>query len=134
MQVHQLGYSTATFNPPVLGKDLAERLAQMSHDARPVLAWGLTGPRGVAGLTRAQASRLAEVSPYNIALVSLATTEERLALMRGDIRLRDVRENHARPRVMTDAEIETFISRADPVRILAYLDRLTAPSLSIAAE
>ena len=54
--------------------------------------------------------------------------------MRGDIRLRDVRENHARPRVMTDAEIETFISRADPVRILAYLDRLTAPSLSIAAE
>lgn len=129
---HQLGYSTATFNPPVLGKDLAERLGQMSHDARPVLAWGLNGPRGVAYLSRAQASRLAEVSPYNIALASLATTEERLALMRGEIKLRDVRKAHAHE--MSDAKVIAFMNEIDPNRILRLLDQMTAPALSIAAE
>jgi hypothetical protein len=118
----------------MLGKDLAERLGQMRHDARPVLALGLTGPRGVKCLSRAQASRLAEVSPYNIALASLATFEERVALVRGELRLSDVRKAHARVRELSHIEIVNFIERADPNRIPAVLDQMTAPTFSVAAE
>jgi hypothetical protein len=129
MQVHQLSYPTATFNP-VLGKDLAERLRQMRPDARAVLAWGLTGARGVAHLTRAQASRLAMVPLYNIALASLATTEERLALMRGEIKMSDVRKAHAHKQ----NEVDAILNRYSADAIMAACDILTAPTLSVAAE
>jgi hypothetical protein len=125
---HQLSYSTATFNPPVLGKDLAERLRQMRPGGRAVLALSLTGVRGVTCLTRAQSSRLTEVPLYNIALANLATLDEQVALMRGELKLSDVRKAHAHAREMTDAEIVDFIERADPNRILEMLDRMTAPT------
>jgi hypothetical protein len=128
MQDHQLSYSTATFNPPVLGRDLAERLRQMRPGGRAVLALSLTGVRGVERLTRAQSSRLTQVSPYNIALANLATLDEQLALMRGELKLSDVRKAHAHVREMSDAEIVDFINRADPNRILAALDQMTAPT------
>ena len=128
MQDHQLSYSTATFNPPVLGRDLAESLRQMRPGGRAVLALSLTGVRGVARLTREQSSRLTEVPLYNIALANLATLDEQLALMRGELKLSDVRKAHAHVREMTDAEIVDFINRADPNRILAVLDQMTAPT------
>ena len=107
MQDHQLSYSTATFNPPVLGRDLAESLRQMRPGGRPVLALSLTGVRGVARLTREQSSRLTEVPLYNIALANLATLDEQLALMRGELKLSDVRKAHAHVREMTDAGSST---------------------------
>jgi hypothetical protein len=127
MQDHQLRYSTATFNPPMLGKDLAERLGQMSPDARAVLALSLTRTRGVERFTHAQASRLTEVPPYNIALASLATPDEREGLLQGRIKLSDVRKAHTHVREMTDDEIVGFINRADPARVLEMLDQMTAP-------
>jgi hypothetical protein len=134
MQINPLDYLPATFNPPMSGKDLAERLGQMSPDARAVLALSLTRTRGVVRLTRAQASRLAEVSPYNIALASLATSDEREGLMHGRIKLSDVRKAHAHPHTPSDDEIVAFINAVDPDRVLNLLDRMTAPTLSVAAE
>jgi hypothetical protein len=120
--------------PAMSGKDLAERLPQMRPDARAVLALEFTNGRTLSRPTRVQAAKLTGVSPYNLSIAALATADEREGLMRGRLKLSDVRRAHAHPRKATIGEIENLIRNADPNDVMSVFDRLTAPPLSVAAE
>jgi hypothetical protein len=121
-------------NAPLSGKYVAERLGQMRSGARAILALSLTRDAPIARLSRKQAARLTGVSRYSIALAAIATPAEGEALHHGTLSLKDVRKAHARPRNVTDDEISTFIDCAGPDRVLAHLDAMTAPALSVTAE
>jgi hypothetical protein len=88
------------------------------------------GTLAVTDLSRAQSSRLFEVSSGYVATIMHMTVEER-------IRIRAMPEllsgEHNRPREITDAAVISFVHMAGADRILAALDELTAPTL-IAAE
>jgi integrase len=117
-------------NPPLIGKAIAARLARRQQDARALAALDLVN--GATRPSRRQAAKLMGVTRYRIASAELATADEIECLKLGRLRLSDVRKAHAKPRPLTDAEIESFIANADPYRVLAIVDRLTAPTLAAA--
>ena len=84
-------------------------------------------------LTYTQVALLAGVSARSVSTVDRATLEQSAGLFDGTLSLNAVRKANAKPCEMTDADIEDFIDRVDPNRVLAALDRLTAPQ-SIAAK
>ena len=68
-----------------------------------------------------------------MAIVAGASADQLEALWSDRLSLNAVRKANAKPRGLTDSEVDDFINRVDPNRVLAALDRLTAPS-SIDAE
>jgi hypothetical protein len=121
--------------PAMSGKAIATWLKFLPPDGRSVAALSLTRDTPLTRLTRNQAARLTDQSPYNLSIASLATADERDALMRGVIRLSDVRRVHAHARELPDAEAaKLIINRYSASAIMAAFERLTAPTLSVAAE
>ena len=130
--VHELGRFS---KPAMSGKAIATWLKFLPPDGRAVAALSLTRDATLTRLTRNQATRLTGQSPYNLSIASLATPDERDLLLRGVIRLSDVRRGHARARELSDAEAATLIiNRYSANAIWAAFERLTAPTLSVAAE
>ena len=122
-----------TGNPPLRGRAVAQRLRYSSPADRALAALQFTNGIPIAGLTRAQAARVARSSVYNVWIASLAAPDEREALRRGRIKLRDVRAAHAKRKTPSEADIIAIINRIGPDAIMAALDRLTAPEPAAAA-
>jgi hypothetical protein len=107
------------------GKAIAARLARHHQDVRALLALDLIN--GAKRLSRRQAAKAVGVRRHRITAAALATADQVELLKSGRLRLRDVRAAHAKRVEMSDAEIIAFIDRVDPNRVLAILDRMTAP-------
>jgi hypothetical protein len=110
---------------------IAARLTRNEDDKRALLAAALTNGDPIPRLSERAAAKATKVSRHKVRLAKLATAGDVELVRMGRLRLSDVHRMRAKSRPMSDAQIENFIDRADPVRILAYLDRLT---LAIAAE
>ena len=123
-----ISHQTPEAKPLLRGKVLARNLRKASPAMRAILVTPLTNGAAIGGLPKAQAARLGRVSAKSIAIVAGASAEQLEALWSGQLSLNAVRKANAKPREMTDADIEDFIDRVDPNRVLAALDRLTAPS------
>jgi hypothetical protein len=92
------------------------------------------GSLAFTDLSRAQSSKLLEVSHGYITTVAGLSDDER-ALLRAQPWLLALKHKHnRRQREVSNADIDAFISRATPERIFAALDRLTAPQVPLAAE
>jgi hypothetical protein len=94
------------------------------------------GTLQIFGLTRAQAVALAKISSGYITTVNRLSNAERLQLARGELELSPL---HKRRRdLSTDAQIDRLIARLGSERVMAALDRLTAPAggnaATVAAE
>jgi len=119
----------------MVGKAIAARLTQKLQDERAVLALALIAGAPIPPMSRRKASKVMRVSRYKIEVAARATPDELELLALGRLRLRDVRAAHAQPRKpLDDSAIVDFINRVDPNRILAVLDRMTAPQIATAAE
>jgi hypothetical protein len=121
-----LHHQTIEANQSLSGKDLAEWFEDLHTGGRAVMALSLMADGAtITDLSPVQAASLAGVGLYAVALAAIATPDERSGLMRGNLRLSDVRKAHARKQ--SDADIVAFINR-DPDRVLAVLDQMTAPA------
>lgn len=123
---------TTAGNPPLRGWAFAHRLRNASAAGRALAAHQLTNGVAIAGLTRAQAARVADVSVSSVSIVASATTDEIEALRRGKLSLRDVRRAHAKNR--KPSIDENLMRRTDPNVVMRVFDRMTAPATPIAAE
>jgi hypothetical protein len=113
---------------PVEGKDLA-RWARFATPSQLALgAVWLTEDTTLVHLTRAQAAAITGASPYAVAIVALATTEERTALDLGVMTMAEVRHAHAHPvQPKTDAEVWATIQEIGVNRVWSVFDQATAP-------
>ena len=112
----------------VAGEAIAAWLAQKHQDARAILALESCNGAPVPPMSRRRAAKLLNVTRYRIASAALATPDEIECLKLGRLRLSDVRRAHAQSRkAIDDATIVAFINRVDPNRVLAILNRMTAP-------
>ena len=132
MNMH-LHDTTPVTNEFLSGRFVAKHAHGRPLNERLVTVTMLLGNIQLGELTHAQIAKLAGVSLDSVSIVANATPDERKALFNG-ASLRSVRKANAKPREMTDAEIEAFIDRVDPNRVLAILDRKTAPPQLVAAE
>lgn len=123
-------YHNGNFN----GKGFARAMRGSTRSQRAALAAQLTNGTAIGAVTNLQAAALADVSSYSVSIARNATPAETEALLGRRICIRDVRKAHAKPRELSDADIVAFINRANPNRVLAILDHLTAPNLPVAAE
>jgi hypothetical protein len=111
----------------VVGRKLARRLKGISSDFRALLAHqAATGEAVLRELTVKQASILFKVSVPYVAAVSRASPEERDLIKRKRLSVNDL---YSRRRELTDDQIDRLVARCDPNRLMAALDRYTAPKL-----
>src|SRR5215831_9018781 len=111
----------------ITGRRLGRLLRQASARDRALLAHELEqGALHLLSPTRAQAAILTHASLGYIGTVSRLTTEERRQLARGQFSLSRAHHNHQR--TVTDAAIDRIIARLGLERVMAALDRATAPS------
>lgn len=115
------------------GRRLHNRLKRIPLAHRALMACEAeAGSLAFTDLSRAQSSKLLEVSHGYITTVAGLSDDER-ALLRAQPWLLALKHNR-RQREVSNADIDAFISRATPERIFAALDRLTAPQVPLAAE
>lgn len=131
--MNYISYQTPEAKLLLSGKVLARNLRKTSPAMRAILVAPLTNGTAIGVLTKAQAARLGRVSAKTMAIVAGASADQLEALWSDRLSLNAVRKANAKPRGLTDSEVDDFINRVDPNRVLAALDRLTAPS-SIDAE
>jgi hypothetical protein len=125
-------------NPPtsiptiVHGRHLALGLHRLSASQRALLAFELTtGAVTLCGLTRKQAARIAGANTDYVSRVAHISDSEREQLRGGGLRLS---KTHPRqPRELSDAEIDHLVRTVGPDRVMAAIDRLTAPEFQFAA-
>lgn len=111
------------------GRDLASQLRDLPKKRRALLA-----AQAVAGglkLTRAQAANLFGVCPDYIAVACTASAEERHDILNGGS-LRAIIQGRKRHH-MGDAALDRLVADIGPDKLLAALDRATAPHLTTAA-
>jgi hypothetical protein len=133
MNFHPVPYTLLPAKTSPLSERIAARIARNEEDKRALLALALVNGDPIPRLSERQAARMTKTSRHKVRSAKLATAADIELVKIGRLRLSDVRRMRAKARVMTDAEIENFIDRADPVRVLAYLDRLTAPQPQLVA-
>jgi hypothetical protein len=115
------------------GRRLHNRLKRIPLAHRALMACEAeAGSLAFTDLSRAQSSKLLEVSHGYITTVAGLSDDER-ALLRAQPWLLALKHNRCQ-REVSNADIDAFISRATPERIFAALDRLTAPQVPLAAE
>jgi hypothetical protein len=127
MNFHSVPYPLLPAKTTRTSRAIAAREARNEEDKRALLALALVNGMPIPRMSERQAAKATNVSRHKVRLAKLATAGDIELVKIGRLRLSDVRRMRAKAHVMTVAEIENFIDRADPVRILAYLDRLTAP-------
>jgi hypothetical protein len=125
--MHFVHHQDLEANPvTTTGDAIAKRGARTREDVRAIMGARLLN--GTARLSQRQAAKAADVSRHKIKVATLATPDEIERVKRGRLRLSDVRKAHAKARdEMSDADIAGFIDHADPNRVLAVLDAMTAP-------
>lgn len=131
--MNSVPYGLHNIKPPLSGKVLARNLRKASPAMRAILVTPLTNGTAIGGLTKAQAARLGRVSAESIAIVAGASADQLEALWSGQLSLHAVRKANAKPRELTDSEVDAALNRIGLERVWSAYDRLTAPS-SIAAE
>jgi hypothetical protein len=114
------------------GRAIAKRIAHHDQDIRALIARALVTGEPIPAMSHRKAAKLTVVSRHRLAAAELATVGEIECVQLGRLSLRHVRRAHAL-KALTDAEIEDFIDRAGPNRVLAILDSMTAP-VAMAAE
>jgi hypothetical protein len=127
------------YNPPnddatapitVAGRQFSRRLKKLNAGQRAVLAYGLnTGALHLSTYTKPQSAALAEISVSYISTVAHASPTERDLLSYGWLKLSDLHNQKKRQSVTTDADIERMVVEIGFDRIMAVIDRLTAPVL-----
>jgi hypothetical protein len=132
--MHFAAYRNQTVQGKATGESIAARWARHEEDVRALLAVALVNGVAIPAMSERQAAKVVNVSRHKIRLARLASVDDAALVKMGRLRLQDVRRMCAKTRPIDDAEIENFINRAEPVRVLAYLDTMTTPALSIAAE
>ena len=122
-----------SFGQDAKGPKLHNRLKRIPLAHRALMACEAeAGSLAFTDLSRAQSSKLLEVSHGYITIVAGLSDDER-ALLRAQPWLLALKHNR-RQREVSNADIDAFISRATPEQIFAALDRLTAPQVPLAAE
>ena len=116
-----------------VGKAIAARAAHHQRDVRALLALSLINGEPIPRLSHRQAAEATGVSRYRIALAALATPGEVEMVRAKRLRLSDVRRARAVKVKVTDTQIQNYIERVDPNRVLNILDRMTAPTRVAAA-
>jgi hypothetical protein len=134
MNFHPVAYPLLPAKTTRTSRAIAAREARHDEDLRALLALSLINGAPIPRMSERAAAKAVNVSRYKIRLAALTTPTEAHLVKTGHLRLQDVGRAHAKSREMTVVEIADFVCRADPVRVLAYLDRLTAPAVSLAAE
>jgi hypothetical protein len=113
------GYKT------IVGRRLARRLRSISPDYRALLAHELVaGDVVVHRLSQTQAAALVRVSQPYVSAVSRASPEEREQIKRHRLSLSALHNKRRKP---SDDKLDRFIRRYGADRIMAALDRMTAP-------
>jgi hypothetical protein len=109
------------------GRRLAKQLKGTTADFRALLAHELvTGETRLCRLSQAQAAKLTCVSRGYVSTVSRASPGQREDIECG---LLSVTALHNKP---TDAQLDRFVARYGADRVMAALDRATAPSATAA--
>jgi hypothetical protein len=119
------GYKT------IVGRRLAKRLKAISPDFRALLAHELVaGEVALHRLNQAQASALVRVSRRYVSIIHRASPEQREDIKRKRLSIASL---YNKRRDLSDDRLERIITAAGPGRVLAILDKMTAPQ-SVAAE
>jgi hypothetical protein len=119
------GYKT------IVGRRLTRRLKGITPDLRALLAHEMVAGEAVLHrLTQAQAAVLVHVSLPYVSTVSRASPEQREDIRRRRLSLSALYHKRRQP---TDAKLDRLIARYGADRIMAALDRVTAPQ-RVAAE
>jgi hypothetical protein len=116
-----------TAGPAITGRRLSRLIKQASAADRALLAHKLEqGEVLLVRPTRAQATMLAHASPSYVGTIGRLTADERLQLARGELSLSRLHNNHRY--VATDTAIDRIVAKLGAERVMAALDRMTAPS------
>jgi hypothetical protein len=119
-------------NPRLTGAALALKVKKMSTAQRSALAVRLQFcDVSITGLLPTQAAALTKVAIGSVRLAGGAAERDLVALKRGQLSLRQLRNKNRK--APTEIDIENFVLRVGPTAIMNVLDRMTVPT-PVAAE
>ena len=128
--MHQINETSNAFKT-IVGRRLARRLKDITPDFRALLAHELVaGDVVLHRLTQTQAAALVRVSLPYVSTISRASPEQREDIKRKRLSISSL---YNKRRDLTDDRLEKIITAAGPGRVLAILDKMTAPQ-RVAAE
>jgi hypothetical protein len=120
-------------NPRMTGATLATKVRKMSTAQRAALAVRLQFcDVSITGLLPTQTAALTNVGIGSVRLAANASEADLVALKRGQLSLRQLRDKHRKP--PTEAEIRAFIKAAGLDRTFSILDEMTKPALDLMAS
>jgi hypothetical protein len=119
---------------PSRGVVNVHQLGRLSTSQRVLAADDLaSGGKTASGLSCAQVAHLAGVSVSYLSTVAHCTPAERQQLRSGALTISALHNSKRKTKPDSDNEIDRIVERIGPERLLAALDRYTAPQFAFAA-